>query len=259
MNKKNSSGKVYLIGAGPGDIELLTLKALRCIALADVIFIDSLVNQDVLKFAKPDAQIFPVGKRSGLPSVAQELIEEQLLFFAGQGLVVARLKGGDPFVFGRGGEELVAATKAGLEIEVVCGITSGIGAAAALGIPLTHREISHYVTFITGHEAIKDVLAEKSLVDFKGTLVIYMGLRNVRKIATTLLNYGLDKHTLCAVVQSATTEQELCAFSQLENLSETIKREQIVSPALIIVGNVVGLSPHYAKQTLATAATVGKK
>src|SRR5579859_2815422 len=145
------SGKVFLVGAGPGDPELLTLKAVRAIGAADVVLIDDLVNRAVLGFASPVARVCEVGKRGGCRSTPQAFIEKLMVRLAQSGKIVARVKGGDPFVFGRGGEEMAALQRAGIDVEVVSGVTAGIGVPAALGIPLTHRGLCEGVTFVTGH------------------------------------------------------------------------------------------------------------
>ena len=169
--------RAWLIGAGPGDVELMTLKATRALAQADVILVDDLVNPDVLQFARADACIVHVGKRGGHPSTPQEGIVAQMLAHLNAGRSVARLKGGDPFVFGRGGEEQQALHAAGIEVEIVSGITAGIAAPAAIGIPVTHRDHAQGVVFVTGHGAGTSEPDWAALVATRMTLVIYMGMR----------------------------------------------------------------------------------
>ena len=190
----SNSGKVWLVGAGPGDVELLTLKAVRALGEADVVLIDDLVNRGVLRFVKPNARVIEVGKRGGCRSTPQAFIERKLLQLAQQGLTVVRVKGGDPYVFGRGGEEVETLCRAGIAVEVVNGITAGLGVPAALGIPVTHREFCRGVTFITGNRANAAHAGTQpdwhALAHSGTTLVIYMGLTNLAGIVSGLLGAG---------------------------------------------------------------------
>src|SRR5581483_2157870 len=173
------SGQILLIGAGPGDVELLTLKAVRALGRADVVLLDDLVNPAVLQFARSDARVIRVGKRGGCRSTPQDFIERLMLRYARAGRTVARVKGGDPFVFGRGAEELQRAREAGIPCEVISGITAGIAAPAALGIPVTHRGLCEGVTFLTGHTQDGRAPDWPALVGGGTTLVIYMGMANL--------------------------------------------------------------------------------
>jgi uroporphyrin-III C-methyltransferase len=235
------SGKVYLIGAGPGDPQLMTLKAARALGRADVVLVDALVNRGCLAHTHPGARIVEVGKRSGSPSTEQTFIEKTMVGMARNGHTVARLKGGDPFIFGRGGEELRALMDAGVEVEVIPGITAGVGVPAALGIPLTHRELSHGVTFVTGHGTDVDWDA---LVRSRTTLVIYMGLRNLPKIVSALKSAGMDPATPACVIENGTLATQRQAVTRLGALTGAGFR----GPALIVIGAVVGLATNAAQE-----------
>jgi uroporphyrin-III C-methyltransferase len=240
------SGKVYLIGAGPGDPQLMTLKAARALGRADVVLIDALVNRGCLAHSRPGARIIEVGKRGGSTSTEQSFIEKTMVGMARMGHIVARLKGGDPFVFGRGGEEMRALQEAGVRVEVIPGITAGIGVPAALGIPLTHRGLSHGVTFVTGHGADVDW---RALVRSRTTLVIYMGLKNLPKIVARLTAAGMDARTPACVIENGTLSTQRQVVTQLGRLSGA----GCQGPALIVIGAVVGLAKG-AEQAKAKAA-----
>ena len=227
-------GKVYLIGAGPGDPQLMTLKAARALGVADVVLVDALVNWGCLAHARSDARIVEVGKRAGA-GTSQAFIEKLCIQHAKAGQTVARLKGGDPFVFGRGGEELRALLDAGIEVEVIPGITAGIGVPAALGIPLTHRDLAHGVSFVTGHGAD---INWQALVRSRTTLVIYMGLRNLKNIVSGLAAAGMDPRTPACVIENGTLGTQRQVITRLGALSSAGFR----GPALIVVGAVVGLA-----------------
>ncbi|MET0218780.1 MAG: uroporphyrinogen-III C-methyltransferase [Burkholderiales bacterium] len=232
-------GKVYLIGAGPGDVELLTLKAIRALRQSDVALVDDLVNREVLQFLRRDARVIGVGKRGGCRSTPQRFIERQMVHFARQGLCVARIKGGDPFVFGRGGEEMAALRSAGIELEVVNGITAGIGVPAALGIPLTHRDCSRGVTFITGHAQGDESIRWDALVQSGTTLVIYMGMSRLPEIVAGLQDAGMAATTPVAIVQHGTLPSQASLVSCLGDATAAVQRTGLGSPALVIVGEVV--------------------
>ena len=223
---------VYLIGAGPGDPELMTLKAVRALGRCDVVLVDELVHRGCLAFARPGARIIEVGKRGGAVSTSQVFIERTLLASAKQGLTVARLKGGDPFVFGRGGEEMQTLRAHGIEVEVIPGVTAGTAVPATLGIPVTHRDFAHGVTFITGHGAELDWAA---LVRSKTTLVIYMGLRNVKAIVSSLLRAGLDAATPACLIENGTLHTQRQLVTTLGGLCGA----GFKGPALVVVGDVV--------------------
>jgi uroporphyrin-III C-methyltransferase len=252
-------GTVSLVGAGPGDPELLTLKAVKAISAATVLLVDDLVSDAVLAHAKPGARIVHVGKRGGCKSTPQAFIEKLMVMAASEGEVVVRLKGGDPFIFGRGGEEVEALRAAGIEVQVVNGITAGLAGLTSLGVPLTHREHAHGVVFVTGHAKPGDsgtdwpALAATAR-DAKLTLVIYMGVSGSQQIQTELLT-GLPAHTPVAVIQHATLPQQRHVVTPLGQLRATIEREGLGSPAVIVVGDVVsGVAALQAPLPLARTA-----
>jgi uroporphyrin-III C-methyltransferase len=236
-------GMVHLVGAGPGDPELLTLKALKAIQAATVLLVDDLVSDEIVAYAPPTARIVHVGKRGGCKSTPQAFIEKLMIMAAREGENVVRLKGGDPFIFGRGGEEVEHLQAAGIRVNVVNGITSGLAAVTSLGFPLTHREHAHGVIFVTGHAKPGDegtdwrALAATAF-SAKLTLVIYMGVSGVRRIQDELLA-GLPASTPVAVVQNASLGTQRHAITQLGALQQTIEREGLGSPSVIVVGNVV--------------------
>jgi uroporphyrin-III C-methyltransferase len=243
----STSARVWLIGAGPGDVELMTLKAVRALSEADVVLVDDLVNPDVLKFARANAVIRYVGKRGGHPSTPQAAIIEDMLAHVRAGHVVARLKGGDPFVFGRGGEEVQALHAAGVQVEVVCGITAGIAAPAAVGIPVTHRDHTMGVVFVTGHGASREAGAHaaepdwRALVATKMTLVVYMGVRRLTDITHALVDAGLDPETPAAAIERATRPDQRHLRAPLRHLAEAVERAGIGAPAIVVIGSVAGL------------------
>lgn len=234
--------RAWLIGAGPGDVELLTLKATRALAQADVVLVDDLVNPDVLQFARADALVVYVGKRGGHPSTPQAGIVAQLLDHVRAGRSVARLKGGDPFVFGRGGEEQQALQAAGVEVEVINGITAGIAAPAAIGIPVTHRDHAQGVVFVTGHGAGSGEPDWAALVATRMTLVIYMGMRRLNEIVGALLAAGMSADTPCAAIESATRPEQRHALAQLADFADTVARAGLGSPAIVVIGGVASLA-----------------
>lgn len=236
-----SKGKVYLIGAGPGDPDLITVKAIKALQSADVILLDDLVNRELLKHA-PQARVVEVGKRGGCKSTPQHFINKLMVSLAEQGQTIARLKGGDPFLFGRGGEEMLALRQAGIETEIVSGITSGIAAPASIGIPVTHREYTHGVTFITGHTQDENPLNWRALIDGGTTLVIYMGMSHLVSIVQSLLAAGLSKDTFAAAIQQGTQSEQRQVISPIGMLPMAVKQEGLSSPAIIVVGDVVKLS-----------------
>ena len=238
----NVPGVVYLVGAGPGDPELLTLKALRLIKSCDALVHDALVSGEIIKETNKKTEIFNVGKRAGLCSVPQAETNSLILKLAKEGKNVVRLKGGDPFVFSRGGEEVSFLEKNGISVEIVPGITSGIAAPSNFGIPLTHREAGSSITFVTGHEDInkdKRTVNWRMLAKSSDGLVIYMGIRNIEFIVKELLLGGLDKNTKCAVIQEATLHNQKCLISELKNLVETISNKGFTSPSIVVIGNIV--------------------
>lgn len=232
-------GKVWLIGAGPGDVELLTLKAVRALGAADVVLIDDLVNRDVLQFVKANAGVIEVGKRGGCRSTPQAFIERKMLQLAREGMTVARVKGGDPYVFGRGGEEVETLARAGIAVEVVNGITAGIGVPAALGIPVTHRNFCRGVTFVTGNTRSGAQPYWQALANSGTTLVIYMGLSNLAGIVSGLRGAGMAAEMPVAVVQNGTLATQRSVVSRLDHVVDAVARADLQSPALVVVGEVV--------------------
>ncbi|MET3130649.1 uroporphyrin-III C-methyltransferase [Oxalobacteraceae bacterium GrIS 1.11] len=237
-------GTVYLIGAGPGDVELMTLKAVRLLGQADVVLLDDLVNRDVLRYAAPAAQVIEVGKRGGRHSASQQEIHGLMLQHALAGKTVARLKGGDPFVFGRGGEEMQCLRAAGLEVEVVSGVTAGVAVPAAAGIPVTHREHARSVTFLTGHGCNDEPPNWSALAALGGTLVIYMGIARLEQTVTALLAAGMAPSRPAAVIQNGCLPQQRCVSAPLLALADMARAHGIGSPAIVIIGDVVGLAPQ---------------
>lgn len=241
------AGKVYLIGAGPGDPDLVTVKAIKALQSADAILIDDLVNRELLQHA-PNARVVEVGKRGGCKSTPQHFINRMMVALAEQGQTVARLKGGDPFLFGRGGEEILALRTAGIPVEVIPGVTSGIAAPASIGIPVTHRELCHGVTFITGHTRNDAAPDWASLIRGGTTLVIYMGMKRLASIVTDLLNAGMAPDTPAAAVQQGTMPQQRHIVSTVSMLPMAVQQQGLTSPGIIVVGDVVRLS--YSKGAL---------
>jgi uroporphyrin-III C-methyltransferase len=233
---------VWLVGAGPGDPELLTLKALRTIRAATVLLVDDLVGDGVLRYARKSARIVHVGKRGGCQSTPQTFIEQLMLREALAGERVVRLKGGDPCVFGRGGEEAEFLRAHGVQVEVASGITAGLAAATALGVPLTHREHAHGVIFVTGHPRDTDAMLHwRTLADAAAqglTLVIYMGVAEAPRLQRELL-LGLPGATPVAVVERASQPGQRSAVTTLAGLVETIAAASLASPSVIIVGDVL--------------------
>lgn len=237
------TGRCTLVGAGPGDPELLTLKAVKAIASATVLLVDDLVNDGVLVHASPTARIVYVGKRGGCSSTPQAFIDKLMIQAVQAGEQVVRLKGGDPFIFGRGGEEVEHLRAAGIDVEVVNGITSGLAGMSSLGAPLTHRDHAHGVVFVTGHAKPGDSGTDwpqlaRTAQQAKLTLVIYMGVSQLDTITQGLLQ-GLPAATPVAIVQHASLPTQRQAFTTLGDLVGTMNREGLQSPSIIVVGDVV--------------------
>jgi len=237
------TAKVTLVGAGPGDPELLTLKALKAIQAATVLLVDDLVNPEIVAHASPTARVVHVGKRGGCKSTPQAFIEKLMIMAANEGENVVRLKGGDPFIFGRGGEEVEHLRAQGIHVEVINGITSGLAAVTSLGVPLTHRDHAHGVVFVTGH-AQRDgepfdwaALAQAAHAAHL-TLVVYMGVSGVQRIQAGLLS-ALPASTPAAIVQRASLPDQRHAVTTLGELATTIERESLASPSVIVVGDVL--------------------
>ncbi|WP_300364387.1 uroporphyrinogen-III C-methyltransferase [Hydrogenimonas sp.] len=236
-------GKVYLTGAGPGDIDLLTVKALRVVREADVIIYDRLANPDILKEAKPGCEFVYVGKEDGRHTLPQDEINEVIYQNALKHERVVRLKGGDPLVFGRGGEEAKYLKERGIKFEFIPGVTSAISVPAYAGIPVTHRGIAVSFKVVTGHEAPNK---EHSQVDWESmkadeTIVFLMGLHNLGNIAENLIRIGRPETTPCAVISRGTTSEQKSVTGTLADIHEKVKEAGIQTPALIVVGKVVDL------------------
>ena len=230
-------GKVYLVGAGPGDPELLTVKALRVLTTADAVLHDDLVSSEILKLIPPTAQAHNVGKRCGKKYIVQEEINFLMIALADSGLRVIRLKSGDPMIFGRAGEEIEALRRAGIAYEVVPGVTSALGAAATAQIPLTHRRASSAVVFITAHQASGSEAANwNKLAGSGATLVIYMPGQSYSDVASKLKAAGLPAETPCAVISRATTAQQR---THVSTISELQRSPKLAAPTLVVVGEVV--------------------
>nr|WP_116140052.1 uroporphyrinogen-III C-methyltransferase [Trinickia diaoshuihuensis] len=249
--------RAWLIGAGPGDAELMTVKAMRVLALADVVLVDDLVNPDILDMARADARIVHVGKRGGSPSTPQDEIIAAMLAHLRAGRSVARLKGGDPFVFGRGGEELAALRSAGIEVEVISGVTAGIAAPASLGIPITHRSMAQGAVFVTGHGADGQEPDWRALAATGLTLVVYMGIRRVDDIAAALLQAGMSAQTPCAAIESATLPAQREVLTSLGRLAAQVREAGLGSPAILVIGRVAALARTGEAPTSEKSLTVG--
>ncbi|HAI97853.1 MAG TPA: uroporphyrinogen-III C-methyltransferase, partial [Methylococcaceae bacterium] len=236
------AGKVYLVGGGPGDPELLTLKALRVLQQADIIIYDRLVSADVLNLARRDAERIYVGKKRSDHSVPQENINALLLRYAKDGQRVVRLKGGDPFMFGRGGEEIETLIDDKVAFEVIPGITAASGCASYSGIPLTHRDHAQSCTFVTGHLKDNSVnLDWDQLAKPNQTLVIYMGLLGIRQISEKLIQRNLPSNTPVALIQKGTTHEHKVIISDLMDIADKVEQLKPKPPTLIIIGTVVSL------------------
>lgn len=253
------AGKVYLVGAGPGDPELLTLKAVRVLARADVVLCDDLVSDAVLDFVSRGARIVHVGKRGGCRSTPQEFIERLMVAEARSGRVVVRLKGGDPMIFGRGGEECEVLRAAGIDHEVVNGITAGLAAATAAGMPLTHRDHCHGAIFVTGHEGHGPPTDWAALVRTGLPLVVYMGVARVEALQSALVDAGMAAATPVAVVERASRSGERTITTTLRAMAADVRLAHIGSPAILLIGPVASLarSGGAVDATLAPAALRG--
>lgn len=245
--KDKAKGIVYLIGAGPGSPDLITVKGRKCLQKADVIVYDYLASESLLSLAGEDAETIYAGKKSGRHSMSQEEINNLLIEKAKEGLTVARLKGGDPFIFGRGGEEAMELSRAGITFEIVPGVTSAVAVPAYAGIPLTHRGYSSTVCFITGHE---DPTKEESSINWSalsessGTLVFLMGIGNLEKIARKLIDGGRPSDSPVVVIGNGTMPNQRTITGTLANISKKVKDADLTPPGVIVVGDVVNLRGH---------------
>jgi len=247
--KASPPGTVYLVGAGPGDPELLTLKARRLLAAADVVVYDQLVAPEVLKNCRPGCELIYAGKKGGQICRPQGEIDEILVRLGLEGKTVVRLKGGDPFIFGRGGEEAAALAAAGVPFEVVPGVTAALAAAAYAGIPLTHRAHSSAVVFLTGHEDPAKPDGAVRWEDYSrlgATLCIYMGVRNLPEITRRLQAGGMPGTTPAAIVHSATTERHRQQLATLATLAAVAAEENFEAPAMVIIGEVAAFAEELA-------------
>jgi len=263
---KEKDGKVYLVGAGPGDPGLLTLKAKECLSQADVVVYDYLANEAFLDYANHKAELIYVGKKGGCHIMNQDEINNLLVKKAKEGLKVVRLKGGDPFIFGRGGEEAQDLAKAGISFEVVPGVTSAIAVPAYAGIPLTHRDYNSTVTFVTGHEdptKKESDIAWDALAKSRGTLVFLMGVGNLPGIVENLMEHGRSPETPVAIIQNGTVPEQKTVTGRLHDITEKAQREGVKPPAIIVVGDIVNLRgelewfekrPLFGKRVVVTRA-----
>ena len=263
---RNNMGKVYLVGAGPGDPGLLTIKGMECLSQADVVVYDYLANQTFLEYGNDSAEVIYAGKMGGAHTMSQEEINSLIIEKAQKGQTVVRLKGGDPFIFGRGGEEAEELIKAGVAFEVVPGVTSAIAVPAYAGIPLTHRDYTSTVAFITGHEdpqKEESDIAYDKLSTGAGTLVFVMGVGKLEQIADRLMAFGRAPDTPVAVIQRGTVPAQKTVTGELGNIARLARENDVRPPAVIIVGNVVRLRerlgwfekrPLFGKKIIVTRA-----
>ncbi|MDH0866393.1 uroporphyrinogen-III C-methyltransferase [Mitsuaria sp. GD03876] len=240
---------VALVGAGPGDPELLTVKAFKRLQEAEVVLTDDLVDARVLACLPASARVLRVGKRGGCVSTEQRFIHELMIREARAGARVVRLKGGDPFVFGRGGEEVDALREAGIDVEVINGLSAGLAAPASVGVPVTDRRCTPGVAFVTGHNGEHGIAPDwAALARSRLTLVVYMGLARAAEIAAALTAGGLDAATPAVIVSAAHTPRQRECFTTLADLPAAIAREGLPSPALLVIGEVVALSPRWREE-----------
>ncbi len=244
-HRNHAAAMVYLVGAGPGDPGLITIRGKQLLERAEVLIYDYLASKKLLKYVPRDAEFIYAGKRGGSKHThTQDEINQMLVDRALSGKKVVRLKGGDPFIFGRGGEEIEELVKAGIPFEVVPGVTSATAAATYAGIPITHRHYTSTVAFVTGHE---DPTKEDSKVAWDklatgaGTIVVYMGIKNLQSITEKVIRYGRDPHTPVAVVRWASTAEQRTVVGNLENIAELVRKNNIKPPSLVVIGEVVNL------------------
>ena len=244
QSKVGPRGKVYICGAGPGDRDLLTIKAAKLLSQCDVILYDRLVNKGILNMASSYSKKVYVGRESGDPTTNQMITNELMLKYANDGKKILRLKGGDPFIFGRGGEEAEFLSSKNIKYEIVPGISSLNGAAVYAGIPLTHRDYSSSVVILTGHESIekkKSSIKWDSIAKAADTIVIFMGLEQLKHITKEIIGAGVTKESDIAVIENATSNKQRVIIGNLSNIERKVKQKKIQSPAIIIIGKVVGI------------------
>ncbi len=251
MNQHNATeqnhqpwGKVYLVGAGPGDPGLMTLKGKGLLQCADVVVYDALVSQPIVAMINPEAEKISAGKRRGRHSLKQEETTQLLIDKAKEQAIVVRLKGGDPFVFGRGGEEMQDIVKAGISVEVVPGITSGIAAPAYAGIPVTHRNYSSSVTFVTGHESTGKYRPQvnwDAIAKGSETIVVYMGIHNLPNIVSECIKANLNPDTPIALIRWGTRPEQTELIGTLSTIVEQMEATGFEAPAIAVIGNIVNL------------------
>ena len=239
-----STGTIYITGAGPGDEKLITLRAVEVLKMADAVVYDYLVNDSLLAYCRPDCERIYAGKKANHHTLPQEEINVLLIELAQKHTHVVRLKGGDPFVFGRGGEEAMALKQANIAFEIIPGVTSGIAVPAYAGIPVTHRECCSMVTFVSGHKAVNkpdDEINWAALATLESTLVFYMGVSNLGKITAKLIENGKSADTAIALIQWGTTSNQHTVSGNLANIVQKVKEAQLKPPALIVIGDVVNM------------------
>ena len=244
QSKVKPKGKVFICGAGPGDADLLTVKASKLLSKCDIILYDRLVNRSMLRMASQHSKKIYVGRESGDPTINQNITNELMAKYADDGKKVLRLKGGDPFIFGRGGEEAEFLSSKNIKYEIVPGISSLNGAAVYAGIPLTHRDHSSSVVILTGHESIdkkKSSIKWDSVSKAADTIVIFMGLEQLRFITRKLISSGLTENTKIAVIENATSKRQRVIIGNLSNIEKKVKQKKVQSPSIIIIGKVVGI------------------
>jgi uroporphyrin-III C-methyltransferase len=244
VQDQQQPGIVYLIGAGPGDPDLITVKGLRCLRSADVVLYDRLISPELLKEARTDALLIYVGKGPGHHTMPQEQINAAMISYAQRGQTVVRLKGGDPFVFGRGGEEAQVLMEAGIPFEVIPGITSAIAVPAYAGIPVTHRDYTTSFTVVTGHEgrSASPSVNWEALAALGGTLVVLMGVTSLPDFTRHLIKGGMDDMTPAAIIQEGTTPRQRIVYGTVANIAERASQAGLTAPALTVIGRVVEVS-----------------
>lgn len=238
------SGKVYLVGAGPGDPGLITVKGKEILEQADVVMYDALANPEFLELCKKDAELVNAGKRGGNHHLTQSETNELLIKYAKEGKMVVRLKGGDPFLFGRGAEEAEELRNADIDVFVVPGVSSAIAVPELVGIPVTHRDHASMVTFVTGHEKedrIEDRVNWKALADSHGTIVVLMGLGNAGKISEGLIEGGMSPDIPAAIITDGSTPDQKVEVTVVSDLEKTIAEKGLKAPGIMVIGNVVSV------------------